>query len=146
MKTGHFTKASTTPQKSPKGQAEGSELHRQIPHPKKAVSQSHPKQFHGGKNGEFVKLAPIAKFGHGKVAILTKHVSYNDDLSLGCFTQSKLVRVDSQKKSAFPGDYGPLSYTDHILREVSAEFPLGVDIPLPGDVVSSLDWLASAPP
>ena len=91
-------------------------------------------------------LASIPKFDHDKVPILAKHLSYNDDIRLGCFAPSKLVRGDTQKRGASPAITDPLSYTDRITRAVSAEFPLGVDIPLPEEVTCSLDWIASAPP
>ena len=39
-----------------------------------------------------------------------------------------------------------LSYPDRIIRAVSAEFLLCVDIPLPEEVANSLDWVNSSPP
>ena len=115
--------------------------------PMKGVS--HPQPIHppqNGKNGEFAKLASVPQFGNEKVTVLTKHLSYNGDLNLWCFTQSKLFWDDSQKRGLSPAIADPLSYTDRILRATSAEFPLGVDIPLPEDVVNSLDWISPTPP
>ena len=129
MVTGPNPKGSTNPQKTPKGAAKG--LVRQFGRSQenKGFSQPQPgptSQY--GKNDQFMQLASIPKFGRDKVPILTKHLPYND-LTLDCFTHSKLVWVDSQRSGHPPAITDPLSYTDHILREVSAEFLLGVDIP-----------------
>ena len=47
---------------------------------------------------------------------------------------------------ASPAIIDPLSYPDHIIREVQAESPLGVEIPLRVETIVSLDWLSTAPP
>ena len=77
---------------------------------------------------------------------IAKRESYNNDFRLGRYAQSKVVCAGSQKKGPSPAINDPVDYPDHILRAIAAEFPLGVDIPLPEEVTCSLDWIASAPP
>ena len=85
------------------------------------------------------------KFGQKRVPTLAKHLSYNDDLGLGAFTQIKLVWADAHKMGLAPAIIDPLSYSDHIIRATQAEFPLGEDIPLPEEIKISLDWLSTPP-
>ena len=92
-----------------------------------------------------MERASVPQFDPDRVPGLAKHPSYNDDLRLGSFTQSKLVWADVQKKVLSPAITDPLSYSDHIIRAVQSEFPLGAEIPLPEELKTSLDWISTAP-
>ena len=109
--------------------------------------QPQPKQYtRSGKNGEFTERASAPQFVPGRVPVLAKRPSYNDDLRLGSFTQRKLVWADVQKKGLSPAITDPFSYSDHIIRAVQSEFPLGAEIPLHEELKTSLDWISTIPP
>ena len=63
-----------------------------LPPPKKGAPQPQPKQYaHPAKNDEFMERASIPQSDPDRTPVLAKRLSYNDDLRLGRFTQSKLV-------------------------------------------------------
>ena len=93
-----------------------------------------------------MERASAPQFDQTKIPVLANRPSYNDDLRLGSFTQSELVRADVQKKGLSPAITDPLNYSDHIIRAVQSEFPLGAGIPLHGEIKTSLDRIATTPP
>ena len=96
-------------------------------------------------DSEFVKQARIPTFNPEKVPFLKKHASYNEDLFLSSFTKSNLIWSGVQKKGTSPS-FEANSPLEHISLALKQEFPLSAPIPLPTEVVTSLDWLSTTPP
>ena len=44
-----------------------------------------------------------------------------------------------------PEILGESSYTDHVTQALSTEFPLTKEIPIPTEILSSAEWISSAP-
>ena len=94
----------------------------------------------------FVGKALIPEFGHTKVPIMERIYDCNDDLTLCPFEQSKFLWAGLQKKGVSPQIVDPKDYIDHISRATKALFPRSMDIPLPGEVKSSLDFIMHTDP
>ena len=61
---------------------------------------------------------------------------------LGCFLQSKKVWEGTQRKWITPEITEAAGYIDHIQQAVKADFPLSADIPLPGELTASIEWIS----
>ena len=87
----------------------------------------------------------IPAFNQHVVPILRKYQDYNEDLFLGSFTKRELIWAGSQKKGATP-DFTAASYLGHIAQAVQQDFPLSTPIPLPPEIISSIDWISTTDP
>ena len=96
-------------------------------------------------DSDFVKQARIPSFDVKAVPFLRKHESCNEDLFLGSFTKSNLIWAGSQKKGTPPA-FAAESYLDHIDQALKQDFPLSSPIPLPPEVIASLDWISTTDP
>ena len=93
----------------------------------------------------FMEDARIQAFDPNLEWNIQKHSDCNDDLSLGGFLQSKKVWAGTQKRGISPEITDARDYLDHIHQAVRADFPLTADIPLPGELTASIDWISEVP-
>ena len=86
--------------------------------------------------------ARIKEFGPDLDWGLRKHLDCNDDLTIGVFLQSKNIWACAQSKGIPPEITEETGYIYHIQQAVKADFPLSADIPLPGELTASIEWIS----
>ena len=120
MDSDPFVKVGPSPQVQSKGTGKCNYIQPQTPIPKMGAPLSRPKQYIQNRTGAFAKLASPHQFDNNRVPILAKHASYNDDVRLGGYIQSNVVRVDSQKRGFPDAIADALSYSYRIIRAASS--------------------------
>ena len=71
--------------------------------------------------------------------------SFNDDLRLSTFTSSNMTWAGQQKKGIQFNIPDASPYLDHVDRAMREPFHLSDEIPLPGEVMDSLQFIQSTP-
>ena len=91
-------------------------------------------------------LRPIEKFDLSRIPPPrppTRQASFNDDLVLGHFRSSPMTWADEQRKGIQFNTPHASSHADHVFQVVKEPFRLSGPIPLPGEIISSLEFLSS---